>query len=293
MISPYNVGRKKNPFTWWKMLLFSLLFLCLVLLLFPKTLFINALLENNNPSQISISYLKNLIAVEPTNLKLKMKLAEEEFQTGKIAEAKKFITPYITLQPRTEFQWQVLLLNYRIIRIEAFELREGDPRRKQKLNTLRSLLVILRKSPYLSASEQGNLGDEALTLDAPELANFYYQLALKNKIERPAQFFAKAGTAALYAHDYLSSAEFYLIAMQKSASREEKRIYFIHGVNGLLASGDVKASLDYAQKNIDGLKNDRKILIYLAKIALQGGQQSMAESYVNQLMQLHFLEPTQ
>lgn len=229
-----------------------------------------------------------MLEKEPTNSDIRLVLAGQQFRLGKIEDAKKTILPYLSLTPTTDFQWKILLLYFQITRVEAFALKETDPRRHEKEATLKSLLSILVKSPKLSPEEQADLADDALALNLPMEADTLYKMAIERGVKKPASFFAKAGMSALFIKDYEGSAKAYLIAMQKSVPINDKRIYFIKAMDSLNAEGAAKHALDVAEENIDGLKEDKATLIYLAKLALMAGQPKVAQTYVSQVLQLQY-----
>ena len=78
------------------------------------------------------------------------------------------------------------------------------------------------------------------------------------------------------------------MAMKKSTSIDEKRLYYLKALDSLRAGGAESSALEFAQKNIDGLENDKKTLIYLAKLAIWAGKQQVAEQYMNQLLQIKY-----
>lgn len=288
MNSPFNANKKRKNFSWWQMLLFVLLFIGFLLFLFPKKLFINTLLQNKEPSAVSISYLKNLVENNPKDMNLRWNLAQQQFQVGQIEDAKKTIAPLVTFKPNTQFQWRTLWLYYKIISIEAFQLKEKSLPRKEKEAILKSLRGILAQSPQLTSSELIELADSALAYEQPALANELYRKITLLPGTQSIAFYAKAGRAALYIKDYQGSANFYLTAMQKSTSIDEKRLYYTKALDSLSAGGVESKALEFAQKNIDGLEKDKNTLIYLAKLALRVGQQKAAEQYINQLLQLNY-----
>ncbi|KTD39432.1 hypothetical protein Lnau_0199 [Legionella nautarum] len=280
--------KKRKFFGWWQILVFVLLLVGLFLLLFPKGLFINTVLHNTKPSRVSVSFLKNLIAKDPTNVGLRMNLAQQALALGELQEAKQAIAPLINFSPSTETQWRALWLYYQISRVETFQLRPNTLTRREKEAYLKSLQTLLANSPYLNSDEQVQLADEALATNTPEVADRLFKKVMLRDKKRPIAFYVKAAKAALFVKDYEGSAEFYRMAMERSTTTEDKRLYFTKALESLIASGNPTKTLAFAEKNIDGLKDDQTTLVYITKLALRAGQQQVAEHYVGQLLHLRY-----
>ncbi|KTD66565.1 hypothetical protein Lsan_0510 [Legionella santicrucis] len=288
MNSPFDANKQKKPFSWWQMLLFILLFIGFLIFLFPQKLFMNTLLKTDKPSAVSISYLQNAVKNNPTDADLRVSLAQQQFQLGQVEEAKKTITPYINDRPNSNFEWRILWLYYKILTVEAFQLKEHNPQRKEKEALLRSLQNVLIHSPLLTSKELLELADSALAFDRPDLADLIYQKINLQGENQSVAFYAKAGKVALYVKNYQGSANYFLMAMKKSTSLDKKRLYYTKALDSLRAGGTESKALEFAQKNIDGLEKDKNTLMYLAKLALGAGQQKVAEQYINQLLQLKY-----
>ena len=80
--------RKKQKFSWWHIVLFTALLLVTLMILFPEKLLISALINNPHPSQLSVIYLRNLVALQPQNSQLKLALAEQELARASGASRK-------------------------------------------------------------------------------------------------------------------------------------------------------------------------------------------------------------
>lgn len=90
----------------------------------------------------------------------------------------KTITAYINYRPNTNFEWRALWLYYEILTVEAFQLKENNPQRKEKETLLRSLQNILIHSPLLTSKELLELADSALAFERPDLADLIYQKSI-------------------------------------------------------------------------------------------------------------------
>lgn len=293
MTSQFAVNKKKRPpFGWWQMLVAVVLLIGVMILLFPKKSFVDLLVSNHEPSAVSISYLKNMVDNDPTNRDLRMNLAQQQFKMGQIQEAKTTISSVISFAPSSDFQWNVLWLYYLITRVEAFQLKEKSPDRLEKEAKLRALQIVLARSPLLPTNKQQILANDALAFEQPSVAN-YLDKKIMAQSKQPVAFYAEAGKTALYVKDFQGSADFYRLAMEKSGTLEDKRLYYTKALVSLSAAGTDEKALEFAQKNIDGLAKDKSTLIYLTKLALRAGQQKIAAGYINQLLQLKYQDSTE
>lgn len=290
MNSRYDATKRSFLFSWWNILLFAFLFLGFLMILYPKKLLLSSLKSNQQPSQISISYLQNLIQQDPSNISLKSSLALQEFNIGQVKEAKSLIAPIVTMTPKSELEWNILSLYYRIIRVEAFKLKINSPNRQKKEAELNSLIAILINSPYLNAEDGKLLAQDALAFNKPQLALAFYNAVVKSNIIQSPSFYALAGQAALFVNDYGDSAKFYLLAMQHSTTLADKRSYFAKAIDSLRFSGNSRQALEFAQKNIDGLAKDKATLVKLTKLAMEANNPQGAVHYVDTLLQLRYTE---
>ncbi len=288
MTSPSNVPKhssKTRKFAWWHILLFTALLLLLLLFLFPKQLLIKSLINNPNPSALSIIYLRNLAALQPQNMELKLALAEQELKLGNVSNTANIIAPYITLSPHSPEQWKVLWLHYQVTKTQAFALPEKSPVRLADEKILRQLLPILAQSPDSNVQMIDSLAQDALALGEVKTALILYKTAAKFPGHNSPEFFAQAGKTALFISDYQDSAEFYLLAMQKSTSIDDQRNYFIAALKSLMAGAKFNDALKFSEKNINGLAKDPTTLIFLAKMALSADKPDVAQRYIKRVLQ--------
>ena len=290
MNSPFNVAKKLSTFKWWTILIIGLLLIILLMILFPQEHFVNRLIENQVPSEISRSYLRNLIQQNPTNLAMKYSLAEQELGLGDVHAAEAVIHPYITFNPSTEISWKILALYYRILRSEAFALHKKSLKRRSKEAEMIKLLPILAQSESLSVIEEPMLAKDALAFEQPTLAVLFYKQAILRPIKRPATFYAAAGKASLFIQDYQDSAHFFGLAMQESTMLSKKRYYFRKAIRSLKYAGDVNKALDFAVEHIDGLKDDQQTLMLLTQLAIEAGRHQLANDTLQQLLHLRYIQ---
>lgn len=286
--APNLPAKPSKKFAWWYIVLFALALIVLLALLFPQQLFLRTLINSNQPNAASVLYLRNLLALHPDNSELALALVQQEFALGDHAAAEHDIAPYLTATPQTTLQWKTLWIYYQIVRAQTYALLENNPERRNREAALAKLLSQLAASPLLTANNIAQLAQDALALDQVQLAMGFYRLAAQHPESQSASFFAQAGKTALFVSDYAASAQFYLLAMQKSGTIDLKRDYFAQAINSLAASGHADAIITFANAHIDGLAQDKATLLLLAKTALRADRPDRAQEYIREVLQLQY-----
>ena len=65
--------------------------------------------------------MDNLIAVYPTDQKLKVLLVKQQLALGDLFKAISNILPFVAEHPKTSTDWEALLTYYQIIKINTFK----------------------------------------------------------------------------------------------------------------------------------------------------------------------------
>lgn len=284
---------KVAPVIWklqgWHILAFAGFFLVSAAWIFPQKLLINMLTETAHPNLLSVTYLRNLAALHPKDAKLHVSLAEQEMILGNLNNANQAINPFLTLKPTNALQWHIAFLYYQIVYGQTYAAAENSADRLRGEAELKKLLILLAQSPDLPIEQAQQLAQQALALNQANLAvNFYKRIIAVDPHQSP-EFLATAAKVALSASDYASSGEFYLLAMQNSTNLEQKRTYYAAAVDSVAEAGKPAATMDFAEKNLDGLADDSKTLIFLAEVALKADQQQYAEKYIKQALNFKYI----
>ncbi len=282
---------KQPPlFSWWLILLFSGIALGCLFLLFPRHLLLSQMKNGNNASPLTVEYLKDLVIRYPENMDYKISLVQQEVAMNHFSAAQRMITHYLELPLTEKARWKLQLIQYQIIRTRTFALRAHSVARSAQEQILEQWLFVLKNAPYLTAKEAAFLGHDALALNLPQLALGFYKQVLHSKQTMPASFYAQAGKAALFVSDYQTSADFYLMAMQRYQSKAQKKKSFINAINSLSAGGLPGQALELAQKHINSVPQDKDLLLFLVNTALRGNQPKTAEEYMTQIIRLQFTQ---
>jgi len=277
-------------FSWWGVLLFSILSFAILTTLFPNKLLLNYILNDKNTSPLTFAYLKDLIKRHPDQIDYKISLIRQEIQLGNLNAAKRLITVYSepssleNLPSRA--RWKLAYMHYQILRIETFKLKPKSAKRLKYEDILITNLTPFQYSPYLTAEESANFGDDALSLNQPKIAMVFYKKTIKQSHNLSGRFYSQVGQAALFVSDYEASAAFYLLAMKKSQIQAKRRFYFRKAIDSLVAGRRTKEVVVFIQQNINGLENDRATILHLVHVALAVNQPQLAEKYISQVLQL-------
>src|SRR3990167_5067071 len=169
--------KKTHAISWWGILLFSVLSLFGLFLLFPNSLLLNDMMDEQHASPLTLMYLNDLIRRHPDRLDYKITLAKQSIQLGYISAAKRMVAHYLQEPMSASEQTQLQLLRYKINRIETFARHPNTPTRRQSETHLEQQIQALQNNPHLLANDAMLLGADALALNHPALAlNFYRQL---------------------------------------------------------------------------------------------------------------------
>lgn len=245
-------------------------------------------MNNNSSNPHVVIVFPQLTKIFADNQDKKIKQVQRQIDVDDINSAKLALLPQLTFSPKNKIQWKILALYYQAIRKEAFGLPQGSGLRIKNEITMEKILPILAHSPILSVNQAQALAEDALAHNEPKTTLMFYDRILSTGVYRAVHFYVNVATIAFFVGDYPKSAKYFFLAMQKSNTIDQKRIYFVDAVNALTADGKPEKSLQVAIKNIDGLNNDKQTLLFLSRLALSSNNVDLAEKYITQVIQLHF-----
>ncbi len=291
MRSRLNVNKdndKKNSLKWWHFLVFFLLFAAITYFLFPQHI-ITSYLETEKPNSVSRAYLRNMVEKYPENPTYKILLANQELSVGNIDYAQSLVRPYFSNDPKSAVDWLAAWSQYLIVRTQAFQLPENNPKRKQFEAKMKAQIPVLTRSPYLATNETLTLASDATALSSIKEAIILYQRLIATPINTiPAKVFAKAGQTALFISDYRASADLYFAAQARTNDPVKQREYFINALDSLQQGNLMTEALTAAKTHIGNLKDDGVTLRYLANLALKANHPETAQDYAMRMLQLEY-----
>lgn len=291
MRSRLNVNKdndKKNSLRWWHFLVFFLLFAVITYFLFPRHM-ITSYLETEKPNSVSRAYLRNMVEKYPENPTYKILLANQELSVGNIDYAESLVQPYFTTNPKNPVDWLAAWSQYLIVRTQAFQLPEKNPKRKAFEAEMKTLIPVLTRSTSLNTNETLTLASDATALGSIKEAIILYKRLITTPISAiPAKVFAKAGQTALFISDYRASADLYFAAQARTIDPVKQREYFIKALDSLQQGSLMTEAMAAANKHIGNLKDDNDTLRYLANLALKANHPETAQDYATRMLQLEY-----
>jgi len=256
------------------MILFVLFITGLLLILFPgndlKTLLINQRYIHDTGFRYSI-----LLLAKDNNLPINME---------KIKKEPLRVINELQLSDTSENN-EDLWLKYIVLKTIAYEPREN------KMITLKAEKAVNQYLDYFktiptSASQDSQLAQDALAIDRPPLALWFYQRAISKEPNQDMQFYIKAAQTALWAEECKQSADYYFSAQHKAKTINDKRYLFIQAVNLLIGCNYYDLAIQSAEKNLDVLKQDPLTYQLLTDLALKADKPEKAKVFILKLLQI-------
>jgi len=282
--------RRARFFGPWIIAAFVFAVIIILIIFFPKREILSEVEDIHTADPVSANYLKNLIKTYPDKLRFRILFARQQYNHGKVLEAKKILKEVMAQEMDDEnLTLQVRWLNYQIQRDEAYGFKPGSTESKQAKTAVKSDIETLAKTP-LGSRELTELAKDALYFGSSKTAVEIYISLLKRYPDQSAEWFANAGRVALSVGDYRNSARFYLLAKFRSKTIAEKRLNFINALKSLQAGDMVNQALVIANRYLTDLKNDKKTLIFLTKLALAANKPQLAQKYAISALQLQYKE---
>ena len=147
MTSPSGASKKKKSHPWLTMILTLVALMVFFFVLFPEKAFFRSLMSGK-ASDISILYLKNLLAADPDNKEIKLELAGQEFEISQLEQAKQRIESELVAEPKNRIEWGFLLLHFQISKTETYALKEHSQQRMEREGLLVQLLQKLSSDSF-------------------------------------------------------------------------------------------------------------------------------------------------
>lgn len=273
-------------FPLWEVILFVFVISALLCFLYPHDLLQKALAEEN-PSAVTLSYLKAFKTQQQENPTFMTALIEQEIGMGQFELATLDMAHLKKLQPSPDAAGiaQLEWLDYLFWRAKTYKTKINTAKRIAYLGRLREMAQHLSKAP-LKPKQLKRLALETLSIGKPDIAlSIYKQLMLNHQITTVNDFEA-GGSIAMQNNAHRDSAAFYWDAYLSASSSSKKKEYALDAIMALWAGNYVHEALDLVQKLPEGLVNDRKTLLYFSELALAANNSELAEHYAIQALLL-------
>lgn len=251
-----------------------------LLLLHPQQRLSEQIKLNDKVDEVSLQYIKNLLATEPNNIELRIQLAHAYASIGQYDNA---INSLPTINSNTEQRWreEALIVKLDILSKIAFSAKAKSNEHKNKLAEFKQALrknesqisLINTLRPFALLAEAG--GDLPL---AERTANRIY-LATNNLADLD-----EAARLSLANGHYLASAQYTWRARQVTPEITQKYKYIKLALSTLQAGGLGTTGLNWARELPASEWQHPDVLYNLTKLALASNRPATASTYAVSLV---------
>ncbi len=243
-----------------------------LVLLFPQRRLSEQIRSNPKIDEVSLQYMRNLLATEPDNYELRLDLARDHAALGQYSRALTVLLPLYT-HPDRRWREAAYLEKLDILAKIAYAAQPGSLLRNQEMARF---MQALHDGETQVSSLPGlkRLAGIAAANDAPLLAE---QLTARylHYSRRLADFDNAAGLALANGH-YLDSASYDWHARQLADNSEQKAYYLKKALAALEAGGMGATGLEWVLK-LDTREWQRPDILYrLTQLALASNQPKLA-----------------
>ena len=243
---------------------------------------------SDKPDRLTIEYLKVFLKAEPNALVLRSALIDQLVRLGSYDEAREVLVA-MRNSPEPSVRLDAQWLELKMREQEAFAAPSDSPERTRRLLGVRQQITLLLAIPQ-DSTHLLTLGRKALAIgDTAAAAQAFQQLAARPEV-LDSDIYAEAARATLGLGNYVTASELYFRAMRNAPVLEQRRSYFISGLQTLQAGGLYDAIVDAADRHLGTLANDTPTLLFLARLAQAANKLDAAERYAKRLLQLALLQ---
>lgn len=261
-------------FSYWLLIAFFLLVVGSLIYLFPGNSLIKTLINQEYLSEADYRYSILLLAANNKNLISYTKINENPSAVIKQFEA-------MSRAQNLEVRW----LNYIVLKNILYQEKISKPVKLQATQVLVSYLNSFKTAPT-SMQQDIQLAVDSLAIDKAPLALYFYEQVIRKNPQQNVYFYAKIGQTALWAKQCVKSANYYLIAQEKSAMLVDKRYFYILALKILFECNEFDLAIELAEKHINGLRDDALTYQLLTELAIKANQPAKAQQFVLKLLQL-------
>lgn len=270
----------------WLILLLAGLVGSALWLLYPRDDLEQRLQGMQGNTELTESYLRNLLRSEPDNAKLKALLERIEKEKAlQLAHAN--TAPPTAIQQAQQESWKEWEASY--------QLFQKTPAADAQRSSLRLEAIRKQQLLPLGALDEAQLlytGQAALSLQDTALARSSFDILLQRAAPSDApQVLEVAAQSALGNGLYDTAAQWYVEASHAASNTEaQKKLYLLGAVGVLQAGNQTQNALSLAEKELAPYLADPAVLRKLVDTARAAGRPDVAQRYVKQLLQLSLRE---
>lgn len=251
-------------------------------LIFPRDL--SESLRTARMDAVSLTYSNAWLRAQPNDFSLRLLLAEELIELGRLEEARAQLDYVAANAGRDRFLEQQRWLDTRMPFVALMavppEQRDQSPLRQQAVSALAAL-----RPAQLDDQRLERYAEMALILgQLDRTVSAYHRLAQRQN--NPAAWYQRAGRALLAQGRYPEAAREFLLAMQARPGTAGARDDFLAAMATLQAGGYLDQALREARRYERAFLADNEVLFRLMKLAQAAGNGERAEYYASLLLRL-------
>ena len=247
-------------FSPWVLGCFGVAILLVLIALFPKQRLLEQVARVEQPTVITVSFLKNLVQAVPSNTRLRLRLAKHQLELGEIDIAQKTLRPLLSANDLA-LRRDAHLLNLRLAETLAFALPDGTPARLDAQARIASTITTFLQED-LSEALLVSLAESALHAANPDLAQIIYERLGKQEQGNESRWYVKAATIALEGSAHEEAARLYFLAQRGVREREVQRRYYLAALKALQAGNHLDKALVQANAHVGNLIDDEVTLLF-------------------------------
>lgn len=253
-----------------------------LVLLYPQQRLSDQIRKDITVDEISLQYIRNLLATEPLNHDLRLQLAQAYASIGQYTNAFATLEPLYT-NPQAHWREEATLLKLGILLQLVFAEVPGTPARQQRMMQFSQELHASEAqfSDPTILSRLARLAESGGELELAEILGARLLLTSKNPLD-----FEDAARRALANGHYLESAQLIWQARQLSNDAGKKISYLKLALSTLQAGGIGHIGLDWIQQLPESDWRSIDVLYQLTKLALASNKPAAAPYYAEKLVGL-------
>ena len=250
-----------------------------LILLFPQRRLSEQIRSNPRIDEVSLQYMRNLLATEPDNYELRLDLARDYAILGQYGRALEILQP-LYINPDRRWREAAYLDKLDILAKIAYAAQPGSPERAKKMAQFKQALQDSETQLFGMPA----LKQLALIADSngePWLAERLMARYLRNS-RKLGDFNDAAGLALANGH-YLDSARYDWHARQLADNSEQKAYYLKQALAALEAGGMGETGLNWISQ-LNAREWQRPDILYrITQLALASDQPAKAAGFAAQL----------
>lgn len=259
----------------WQLAIVAIIMAGLLVLIFPQKALIEKLYDQEQLDELTLSYIENLRRTDPGNADLAILLGRAQGNRLDLEAVERLTQPVVvTGDPRQRAEARMLL-------VTAYERALDEHPTNPALQKRLRELVDGALQDAVPSRLAGAFAAVAFRLEMPAAGMNFLR-----RIEGgyTPDILVRYAREALGSGRHTLAAEYFLLARQQTADRQEARALFREGIETLMAASRFKQAMKAADRYVGDLSTDPDTLRFLARTALAAGEPARAASYARALV---------